>query len=110
MGRNHLAHATGDAINAVLAAAGYNFCLLIKWLKLSWLTILSALIPRAQTSGSMKIEKFTDDALAHPLQPCRLPLAVKSGLLLPLLNRVTGIGLRHLPRVYDALETSDARA
>src|SRR6266487_4839074 len=25
MGRNHLAHASGDAINAVLAAAGYNF-------------------------------------------------------------------------------------
>jgi transposase, IS5 family len=24
MGRNHLAHASGDAINAVLAAAGYN--------------------------------------------------------------------------------------
>ncbi len=25
MGRNYLAHASGDAINAVLAAAGYNF-------------------------------------------------------------------------------------
>jgi hypothetical protein len=25
MGRNHLAHASGDAITAVLAAAGYNF-------------------------------------------------------------------------------------
>jgi IS5 family transposase len=25
MGRNHLAHAAGDANNAVLAAAGYNF-------------------------------------------------------------------------------------
>jgi hypothetical protein len=24
-GRNHLAHAAGDAANAVLAAAGYNF-------------------------------------------------------------------------------------
>jgi|GraSoiStandDraft_44_1057316.scaffolds.fasta_scaffold777579_1 IS5 family transposase len=33
MGRNH-AHATGDATNAVLAAAGYNFRLLIRWLKL----------------------------------------------------------------------------
>jgi IS5 family transposase len=27
MGRNYLAHASGDAINAVLAAAGYNFSL-----------------------------------------------------------------------------------
>jgi len=27
MGRNYLANASGDAINAVLAAAGYNFSL-----------------------------------------------------------------------------------
>ena len=33
MGRNHLAHTTGDAINAILAAAGYNFRLLLNWLK-----------------------------------------------------------------------------
>jgi hypothetical protein len=32
MGRNHLAHAQGDAINAVLAAAGYNFRRLLAWL------------------------------------------------------------------------------
>jgi hypothetical protein len=31
--RNHLAHRSGDAINAVLAAAGYNFRLLLRWLK-----------------------------------------------------------------------------
>jgi hypothetical protein len=34
MGRNHLAHSSGDVINAVLAAAGYNFRLLLRWLKL----------------------------------------------------------------------------
>ena len=34
MGRNHLAHRAGDAINAVLAAVGYNFRLLIRWLTL----------------------------------------------------------------------------
>jgi len=34
MGRNHLAHSAGDAINAVLAAVGYNFRLLLKWLAL----------------------------------------------------------------------------
>ena len=33
MGRNHLAHASGDAINAVLAAAGYNFRRLLAWLR-----------------------------------------------------------------------------
>jgi transposase, IS5 family len=34
MGRNHLAHTTGDAANAVLAAAGYNFRRLLTWLAL----------------------------------------------------------------------------
>jgi IS5 family transposase len=34
MGRNHLVGSTGDAINAVLAAVGYNFRLLLKWLAL----------------------------------------------------------------------------
>ena len=33
MGRNYLAHAQGDAINAILAAAGYNFSLILKWLR-----------------------------------------------------------------------------
>jgi IS5 family transposase len=38
MGRNYLAHEQGDAINAILAAAGYNFSLLIKWLReILWL-------------------------------------------------------------------------
>ena len=34
MGRNYLAHHAGDAANAVLAAAGYNFHLLLRWLEL----------------------------------------------------------------------------
>ena len=33
MGRNYLAHHAGDAVNAVLAAAGYNFHLLLRWLE-----------------------------------------------------------------------------
>ena len=43
MGRNFLAHASGDAANAVLAAAGYNFSLLLKWLYLLCAFILAAL-------------------------------------------------------------------
>ena len=39
MGRNHLAHAIGDAANAVLAATGYNFRRLLTWLRL-WLSVL----------------------------------------------------------------------
>ncbi len=42
MGRNYLAHSNGDAINAVLAAAGYNFRRLIQWLRILLLQILIA--------------------------------------------------------------------
>ena len=44
MGRNYLSDRQGDAINAVLAAAGYNFSLLIRWLRLLLHQILAALI------------------------------------------------------------------
>ena len=43
MGRNYLAHRAGDAVNAVLAAAEYNFSLLIRWLRLLLLKILRRL-------------------------------------------------------------------
>jgi IS5 family transposase len=43
MGRNHLAHSVGDAINAVLAAVGYNFRLLLKWLALLCALFVAAL-------------------------------------------------------------------
>ena len=42
MGRNFLAHRQGDAINAVLAAAGYNFRRLIQWLRFLLSMILKA--------------------------------------------------------------------
>ena len=45
MGRNYLAHAAGDAINAVLAAAGYNFRRLIAWLRLLLRAIFAAQLP-----------------------------------------------------------------
>lgn len=44
MERNYLAHSTGDAINAVLAAAGYNFRLLLRWLALLCAQILRLII------------------------------------------------------------------
>ena len=43
MDRNYLAHRSGDAANAILAAAGYNFRLLIRWLRFLLSPILSAL-------------------------------------------------------------------
>ena len=34
MNRNYLAHKQGDAINPILAATGYNFRLILKWIRL----------------------------------------------------------------------------
>jgi IS5 family transposase len=48
MDRNYLAHRKGDAINAVLAAAGYNFRRLIAWLRFLLLEFLRALIGELQ--------------------------------------------------------------
>ena len=46
MDRNYLAHSSGDAINAVLAAMGYNFRLLLNWLRLLLRLFLTALLTR----------------------------------------------------------------
>jgi transposase, IS5 family len=43
MGRNYLSHREGDAANAVLAAVGYNFRRLIKWLSFLLFGILARL-------------------------------------------------------------------
>ena len=43
MGRNYLAGTQGDAANAVLAAAGYNFRRLLEWLALLLSIILATL-------------------------------------------------------------------
>ena len=47
MGRNYLWHRRGDVANAVLAAAGYNFRRLIRWLRLLLCQIVLALIKNA---------------------------------------------------------------
>lgn len=43
MTRNHLAGSHGDAANAVLAAVGYNFRILLKWLALLCVLIITSL-------------------------------------------------------------------
>jgi transposase, IS5 family len=43
MGRNYLAGSKGDAVNAVLAAAGYNFRRLIVWLRRIWRAFITLL-------------------------------------------------------------------
>ena len=51
MSRNHLIGSQGDAINAVLAAVGYNFRLLLKWLALLW-ALLTVRLKTAETRSS----------------------------------------------------------
>ncbi len=45
MGRNYLKGRDGDRINAVLAAAGYNFSLLLRWLARRLCALIRALFP-----------------------------------------------------------------
>ena len=52
MGRNYLWHRQGDAINAVLAAAGYNFRLLIRWLRLLLFRSLIAVLRPLQVAAA----------------------------------------------------------
>lgn len=47
MGRNYLAGTHGDAANAVLAAAGYNFRRLLAWLAILWRAFVMAMLPVA---------------------------------------------------------------
>jgi transposase, IS5 family len=48
LGRNYLKGRDGDRINAVLAAAGYNFSLLLRWLERLLRALIAALIEIAQ--------------------------------------------------------------
>jgi transposase, IS5 family len=52
MGRNFLFHSSGDAINAVLAAVGYNFRLLLNWLRLLLRLCLEALCPQFKMNAA----------------------------------------------------------
>src|SRR5690348_11141367 len=66
MGRNYLKGRDGDRINAVLAAAGYNFALLLRWLARLLRALFQAL---ATTSPEVRLAKtgaqpfFTGDYL-----------------------------------------------
>ncbi|MFM9162702.1 MAG: IS5/IS1182 family transposase, partial [Methylocystis sp.] len=43
MGRNFLAHTTGDVINVILSAVGYNFRRLLVWLRFIFALLLLAI-------------------------------------------------------------------
>ncbi|MFM9976335.1 MAG: IS5 family transposase [Beijerinckiaceae bacterium] len=52
MDRSHLKGSTGDAINAVLAAAGYNFRRLIAWLRLFLCLLWARLVPQTKPAAA----------------------------------------------------------
>lgn len=62
MDRNHLAHRGGDAANAVLAAVGYNFRLLLAWLatllRLLFLTALFPITPSTSSDTASRHHQF----------------------------------------------------
>ena len=49
MGRNYLHHRSGDANNSILAAVGYNFRLLIRWLSPLLCLALAILAPAGKS-------------------------------------------------------------
>jgi IS5 family transposase len=52
MDRNYLHHRHGDANNAILAAVGYNFRRLIRWLRLLLCLILTALFAKPKSASA----------------------------------------------------------
>src|SRR5262249_37588566 len=52
MDRNYLAHRHGDANNAVLAVVGYNFSLLIRWLRFLLRLVLVLLCPAPKLAAA----------------------------------------------------------
>ena len=54
MGRNYLTGRDGDRINAVLAAAGYNFSLLLRWFE-ELLRVLSLILCHALLAAPLHL-------------------------------------------------------
>jgi IS5 family transposase len=57
MGRNFLKGAHGDAANAVLAAAGYNFRRLLAWLAILWRVIIMAMLADIEGAALASIDE-----------------------------------------------------
>jgi len=55
LGRNHLLGAAGDAINALLVAAGHNLRLILNWLRLFMAWLMAALINLSAQSDTSQV-------------------------------------------------------
>ena len=69
MGRNYLVGTHGDAANAVLAAAGYNFRRLLEWLALLLSAILAALKTAATPQASFKLARERSSRATRSRRP-----------------------------------------
>ncbi len=57
--RNRLAGADGDAINAILAAAGHNMRLLARWLRLFFALLVAIALSRQVTGQASRLTPIT---------------------------------------------------
>jgi IS5 family transposase len=76
MGRNFLKGPHGDAANAILAAAGYNFRRLIAWLGMIWRVFIAAIL--AATAPSLIIHPHRHKPTSEPVLHGRLPKCPRS--------------------------------
>ena len=74
MRRNHLKGRDGDRINAVLAAAGYNFNLLLRWfdefLRATFLIVLSRLL-----APTLRLNRPSKTFFTGPIRAYNYPQA-----------------------------------
>ena len=75
MGRNFLKGAHGDAANAVLAAAGYNFRRLLAWLAAIWRALVMAVLARPARNPS---SRSTTPEAQIPARPHQTPRSSRS--------------------------------
>jgi hypothetical protein len=66
MDRNYLAYRHGDVNNAILAAVGYNFRRLIRWLRILIVPYPHRALPAAKTVARLKRRFFADGSFGQP--------------------------------------------
>ena len=90
MGRNFLKGAHGDAANAVLAAAGYNFRRLLAWLAILWRVFVMAMLADAAPAPLCLTPKPSPPATTNTAY-FTVDFATRGRLATPLLLVGTGV-------------------
>src|SRR5262249_28949112 len=104
MGRNHLTGRDGDRSTAMLAAAGYNFSLLLRWFE-ELLRLLSSILCHALWAAPPHLTRcrktfFTADALMTPEEiAARTRLEMEAGR-----NRVQQFAAKTAPQEHHIVD------